>query len=1435
MKKIKDKINSTALLPLGLVRFVFFLIFFSLSFVESWGEALISAQGSTKFLTKPFENKVFIEEQGQFKKMLEEREITLPGTILFAVNNEEFQAYFTDLGITFVFSKTEKREKEGEDEKGKAHENKLLTKHEAITMQWLNNSSSMRISGGEKVNNYYTYGRFKDNSQYDRVSAYKKLYYSGIYEGVDAEFEFHEKGGIKYQFIVHSGFNVPAIAYRIGGSRNIYLDEKGDLRIEAVLGSLTDKAPVAFTKSSKIPVKYNVTGNQVEIITTNPIGRLEEDLIIDPWTTNPGLPVTNNAFDVQEDSIGNVFISGGTSNNYQVQKYNSSGVLLWTHPTSQQYYGDIAVGNSGNVYLAESYTAKLTKLDGGGAVSYTVTEGLENWRLSFNKSKTILSMGGNFSPNSLTKIDTSNGAMTNMVAYPSDTWAIATDCNGDIYSLHHGASPCMLRKTNADFTPAGSLVTSPGFCISGYNNTYSYATGYNALTISGPYLYIYDGLDLRRFLKSTLSFVNSVPVPNGAANSCSGIAFDYCGNIYVGTMSTIEKYDALLNPVSSTPTPNNVYDILLAGNGDLLVCGKAFVANFGPTCPSPPQLTSTATSTNVSCKPGTAIVLANGGTAPYSYTWQPGGQTTDTITGLTPGTYTYIVNDAFCQSKTDSVTVLQTLPLSLSQGAVVKESCLNSFNGSAMVHASGGTSPYSYSWNTNPVQNSQMATGLPAGTYLATVVDADSCIDTLSIIIGRNPDPVAKFGNTTVCNSTSTQFTDSSTTASGTISTWSWDFGDASPFVNTSGASHLYANAGNYSVSLIVNNNFGCSDTITKPVQVYYKPLAGFTHSNVCLGDTMYFTNTSSVDPSTSIDTYLWVFGDGSATASSQNTTHFYNGPGTYTATLVATTTDGCSDVSTNSVNAFDAPNSAFTFSDICLSDAAIFTNTSLDPSIGSTANWAWDFGDGSPLDTAQWTPAHQYSAPGNYQVTLITRSSNLACPDTQINTITVFPIPVAGFGFTNVCLNQVVNFSDSSLVSSGTITSRSWNFGDGTSPNGNPNPTHIYANPGTYTVTLIATTNNSCKDSITKSIVVHPLPVAKFSRINVCDGDSVTFNDLSTILTTDTIKTWTWNFGDGTPLITDQNTAHLYNSAGSYPVQLLVVSYFGCQDSITKISIVNPLPVVNFTPDDTAGCELLCIGFQDSSSLIPPGTNTAWVWDFGDGSSSANSQNPFHCYSNDSVYSPHSFSVTLTVTSDSGCVSSISKNNSITVYPRPNADFTVQPAITTITDPVISITDLSTGAYYWNWNFGDGSASVNKGKDTNTVFAPAPHTYIDTSSYTITLITSTLYNCKDTAYETIIIEPDFMFYIPNAFTPNDDGVNDSFSGRGIFTGSYEMAIFDRWGNSIFYSDNINKPWDGKANHGTTIAQEDVYIYSIKIIDFKKQKHSYKGIVTLFR
>jgi gliding motility-associated-like protein len=1417
-----------------------------------------SQTAGKKLLIKPLQDKVFIQERGQFSKNARENKIPLTEPVLFGVENSEFSAYFTTHGIIFQFPERRNlEEKDIEKKDNETEERTVETTWHTANMRWVNANPSIEVTAEEKVANYYNYGGFEDNTSYNFVPAYKKIKYINVFPGVDAEFELPDAGGIKYRFLIQPNVAVPRIAFGWDGLEKINSDEKGNLDLKNIFSPLSlnsewqlvDQAPNAFTTSShtNIPVKYGVKGNEIEIQFLSSTISSPEGIVIDPWVTNTSYPSLNRAFDIQEDSVGNIFVHGNHTN-YHIEKYNSAGVLQWSYVTYSVFLGDIAVDKPGNVYIIGGYcTGKRQKLDSSGVQVWAFPGWCEEWRLAFNYSKTVLAICGYyynppFNNVNIAQLNLNSGAISNEIAYSEETRAIATDCNGDMYSLHLPTST--LRKTNANFTPAGVVPSGLNLIYAGTgyasNPVYSSSVfqGFNGILISGPYVYIYDGITLRRFNKSNLTAINTVTVPNGVNYQCSGLATDPCGNVYAGTTNSIVEFDSALTYIAAIPTPGPVYDIILGSSGDLLACGEGFLGNFNITCSTPLPLVVTVTSSNAACNGGSSNIIATGGIAPYSYLWLPGGQTTDTLNHLTVGTYKCMITDPFCHSTSDSVTITQIPPLILSPGLVnvispgviSNESCPNNFNGSATVIANGGTGPYYYFWNTIPVQHSQTAIGLQAGIYLATVVDADSCRDTVSIVITRHPSPVANFGSTKVCDGNATQFTDTSTTASGNINSWNWNFGDGTlPVNNIQNPSHLYAAAGNYSATLIVNNNFGCADTTTKAVKVYFNPIAGFTYNDVCFGDTVHFINTSTVDPSTSIASYLWVFADNNSSSSLQNPKRFYSSAGIYPVTLIVKTNDSCTNAITFSVHVYDAPKSIFASVSTCLLDSELIVNSSVSPVMGSIASYSWDLGDGSPLNTTVWNPHHLYPTPGTYVIKLITTSSNLGCADTVQHTITIFPMPVAKFSFTDVCLNKVMNFYDSSIVASGSITSWNWNFGDGTSLNVNQNPTHTYLNAGTYTVSLIVTTNNGCKDTVAKSVVVHPNPTALFSTHSVCLGDTSVFTDFSTIPanpTNDIIQFWTWSFGDGSTVFNNPNSFHLYSNAGSDSVKLSVVSNFGCSNSITTISVVNPNPVVNFIANDTVGCEPLCVSFQNTSSILT-GNNVQWLWTFGDGSTTANSQNSRHCYSNDSVFVPNIFNVRLTVTSDSGCVSTKTKNNYITVYPLPVAGFTVQPQTTTITDPVVSVTNISTGSNFWNWNFGNN--------DTTSLRNPPSHTYADTGSYTITLITSTQYNCADTSHQTVFIEPDFLFYIPNAFTPNDDDVNDTFTGKGIFINAFEMSIFDRWGNLIFISDDINKGWDGKVNHGNEIAKQDVYVYVINVTDFKNKKHNYKGIVTLVK
>ena len=169
-------------------------------------------------------------------------------------------------------------------------------------------------------------------------------------------------------------------------------------------------------------------------------------------------------------------------------------------------------------------------------------------------------------------------------------------------------------------------------------------------------------------------------------------------------------------------------------------------------------------------------------------------------------------------------------------------------------------------------------------------------------------------------------------------------------------------------------------------------------------------------------------------------------------------------------------------------------------------------------------------------------------------------------------------------------------------------------------------------------------------------------------------------------------------------------------------------------------------------------------------------------------------------------------------------------PLTSSIENPVIHFTDESVGATSWSWNFGDFSSGAN---NTSTSQNPT-HAYGAVGSYCINLIAANGV-CIDSTTLCLVINPLFTFYVPNAFTPNEDGINDEFFGKGENIKEFEMSIYDRWGNLIFYGDDISKHWLGNVHNGNEIAQEDVYVYVIKIKDNMKQDHKYIGSVSLVK
>jgi gliding motility-associated-like protein len=315
------------------------------------------------------------------------------------------------------------------------------------------------------------------------------------------------------------------------------------------------------------------------------------------------------------------------------------------------------------------------------------------------------------------------------------------------------------------------------------------------------------------------------------------------------------------------------------------------------------------------------------------------------------------------------------------------------------------------------------------------------------------------------------------------------------------------------------------------------------------------------------------------------------------------------------------------------------------------------------------------------------------------------------------------------------------------------------------------------------------------------------------------------WGFGDGAPVNTTENPTHTFLQPGSFTVALVVTTIHGCVDTIRTPVQVYSMPHAQFTVSDSNGCANYCPVFTDLSTTAD-GVITNWSWSFGDGTNSGFAQNPTHCYSHTGIYS-----ITLTVTTSNGCVDTLTHVDFIHVYPVPNGDFNYSPNPITNLSPEVTFQDLSDASVWaWQWDFGDPN------DPTLSLLQNPMHSYQDTGTFCVTQIVETIHHCKDTTVHCLRVDADFTFYIPNAFSPGTSlGKNDEFGGEGTFIKEYEMWIYDRWGNMIFYSNDLTKKWDGKPGHGTKVAQEDVYVYKVELTDVFGNAHRYTGTINLIR
>lgn len=459
---------------------------------------------------------------------------------------------------------------------------------------------------------------------------------------------------------------------------------------------------------------------------------------------------------------------------------------------------------------------------------------------------------------------------------------------------------------------------------------------------------------------------------------------------------------------------------------------------------------------------------------------------------------------------------------------------------------------------------------------------------------------------------------------------------------------------------------------------------------------------------------------------------------------------------------------------------------------------------------------------------------------------------------FTTAGLCGKMTVTDGSSSSAGSpMAAWNWSFPGGTpSSSTASNPGMITFPPGTHTITLIVTSAEGCKDTMQHSFSFG-LPVAAVTPSVPCLGSVTNLTNGSVPFQGDPIVSYNWSMPGGVPSSsTSQNTSTTYGAAGTHTVTLIVTSQDGCKDTIDQQVLVYKPPVANFAAPDS-GCAPVCVNYTDLSTSAD-GNITGWQWSFPGGTpTAAGTANPANiCY-----YTPGSYSVSLIVTSQYGCKDTIALPM-VEVYPWPKADFCVAPRIAPAEDPVFSFCDQwSNDVVKWSWNFGDNDSDFINTDPVHSYSATANEN--DWYAYQICIRVENVHGCWDTTCKTVELTPYFTFYIPNTFTPNGDWINEMFYGKSRGVKDYNIWIFDRWGNLIWdchredkntkWDSDVTNPkqeglssackWDGVVVEGGLdmgggshqLAQEDVYVWKVRLTDIFDKQHSYIGHVNIVR
>lgn len=1074
------------------------------------------------------------------------------------------------------------------------------------------------------------------------------------------------------------------------------------------------------------------------------------------------------------------------SNGATTQVINNVGPgtykLVVTDAAGCKDSSSITITNSTNLAINTGSTTSLCNNNTGSATVTSVTGGTAPYTYKWSNGATTASISnvaaGNYD---VTVTDAANCIVTSQVKVN----------NSNDFSLS-------LVKTDAACSGVknGSLtaLTSGGTGTL----TYKWSNGATTSSINNLEAGVYSVVvsDAAGCSQSSTVTVNNITnlnanttVTNSQCNTAAGAA---TVQVTGGTSPYTYKWSTGATTASISNVASGNYTVTVSDASGCTTTTQANVVNSNAFM----VMFSTTNPTCNGVANGGIVSQLSGGSGNFIYKWS-NGSTSPTISNVAAGNYTLTVTDAAGCSDVSVVSL--TNKTSLNIATTLANTLCNTSTGSVTITGvTGGTAPYTYKWSTGATTSS--ITGLPSGTYSATVTDAAGCNAT------SNPlNIIADASNLVATPSV----TDATCGAKNGKVAFTFAGGTAPYTVKWSGGTNTdNLAAGNYTFT--ITDAAGCEKTQVVNIVDKGGVKSSFTatpvSSNSPKCDSVKYNFNSTATGATTGATYKWLFSNN--TTSSATSADVTFGGASADARLIVTSADGCSDTSKQTFNlnvmSVDVPDTATTCQNADVSVLAKNNN----PAFPVTYKWTPSTIVSAGATTAN--PTFKPTATGKTTAYVeITNALGCTVKDSVVITsIQKVPLDTTAISFKQDCDTRKITFTNNSPIAN----QYRWVFGDPTNPtagSSQANPSYTYGQGGTVTVTLIPTVG--CLDTARIQVPVRNGVAVSLTTSNdsiVCNANQLALKASSNATKIEwsanknfsPIASSTANY-TATP--TNRNNVYYVRATdvnGCSVTDSVVVNNFAINVTYAKtfdacVGVAKQLVVTNLTPD-VLTATWTPVGLIDgSNTVLSPNVKTN-----ADGTLTVKFVNQYNCTLTDNI---------------------AVKSHSV------DAAATIDQEVIYVDDEIsLGATPGGTGyTYKWTPNTDVVSATSATTKATPKV---------DTK-YIVEV--SDQFGCKDTASVNVkVLTPECAapyVFIPRAFSPNSDGINDKIYVRGEYLKSVEFAIYNRWGEQVFYTTSMEEGWDG--THKGSAVCPDVYGYYVKGVCKKGETFFAKGNITVLK